>query len=299
MDIVVGGIKCIVYGLDDLRTESTIKKDVAVVFMLHGRGESQQGDRYPSIASKCLEAARQSKTRNRDLVLVSFDQRNHGTRLINDVQNQGWPKNPNHFIDMFSIQQGTSRDVSYLIDYIPSFLFPHDEHTVVDYGCVGVSLGGHATWMSMHQDDRITVGVPMIACADYLSLMAERAERKNISINAPKSFTEQLNRYDPMSSFVHSKGVWKGKKIMALSGDSDKLVAPKHQVEFIRQLGDSYAQDSTSLVMFKSLPGVKHEVPEEMQNTCANFIADTLISGMGKDELLEKGFQSSLTPFKL
>ncbi|TIA78384.1 hypothetical protein E3P98_03858 [Wallemia ichthyophaga] len=298
MEFVIGGIKCIVYGLDHLSLDS-IKRDVVVVFLLHGRGETQCGDRYSSIAFKCLTASRQSELRKRDLIVVSFDQRNHGSRLINDLHNQGWPDNQNHFIDMFSIQQGTSRDVSYLIDYIPSFLFPHDQHNIVDYGCIGVSLGGHATWMSLHQDERITVGVPIIACADYLSLMKERADSRNININPSIAFTGQLNRYDPMLSLAHSKDAWKGKKIMALSGGSDKLVAPKHQLEFIRQLDDLYAQDSKSVVMFKSLQEVKHQVPEEMQNTCANFIADALIYEMSKDELLEKGFQSHLTAFKL
>lgn len=44
---------------------------------------------------------------------------------------------------------GTSRDVSFLIDFLPPSLFRDDERTVTDWYCSGISLGGHATWLAL------------------------------------------------------------------------------------------------------------------------------------------------------
>lgn len=297
MEINVGGIKSIIYGLDNLNKQP--KRDVAIVFILHGRGENQDGIRQRLIATKCVKAASESDKRSRNLIAVTFDQRNHGSRHLSDLQNKGWPKNPNHLFDMFSIQQGTSRDVSYLIDYLPSFLFPNNEQNVVDFGCVGSSLGGHATWMALRQDERISVGAPLIACADYLSLMQPRARKHNVDFNPPETFKQLIKKYDPMASLASSTDVWKGKKIMALSGSNDNLVSPQHQLDFLSKLNELYADDDASLIMFKSFDGVKHEVNEEMQNACANFIVNALLCNLSKDHLLEKGFQTSLGVCKL
>ena len=44
---------------------------------------------------------------------------------------------------------GTARDVSFLIDFLPSYLFPRDERTIVEWVVAGISLGGHSTWIAL------------------------------------------------------------------------------------------------------------------------------------------------------
>ncbi len=38
-------------------------------------------------------------------------------------------------------------DVSLLVTYLPLKLWPNSEHRVARFGCAGVSLGGHSTWL--------------------------------------------------------------------------------------------------------------------------------------------------------
>jgi len=45
-------------------------------------------------------------------VVVAFDQRNHGDRMLDEAKNGGW-ENPNHVNDMYSMQLGTSRDIRF------------------------------------------------------------------------------------------------------------------------------------------------------------------------------------------
>lgn len=61
--------------------------------------------------------------------------------------------NPTHAQDMYSILSGTAHDVSMLIDYLPSYLFPTEERSI-EWGVMGVSLGGHAVWLCLEKGIR-------------------------------------------------------------------------------------------------------------------------------------------------
>lgn len=69
-------------------------------------------------------------------------------------------------IDMYSIQSafliryaetrlndsytaGTAKDVSFLIDFLPAYLFPSGERTISQWMIAGISLGGHSTWIAL------------------------------------------------------------------------------------------------------------------------------------------------------
>ena len=44
---------------------------------------------------------------------------------------------------------GAVKDLSFLIDVLPSYIFPHDERTIGEWVLAGFSLGGHATWLGL------------------------------------------------------------------------------------------------------------------------------------------------------
>jgi len=104
------------------------------------------------------------------LISIAFDQRNHGIRLLEAARNGGW-ENPTHVNDMFSTQYGTSRDVSFLMDLLPSFIGFKPR----SYGVVGVSLGGHVALLTLGLDRRVAFAVSIIGCGDYQALMTRRA----------------------------------------------------------------------------------------------------------------------------
>jgi hypothetical protein len=43
---------------------------------------------------------------------------------------------------MYAMQRGTARDISFLVDFLPSYLFPNGEKVIEKYGVTGFSLGG-------------------------------------------------------------------------------------------------------------------------------------------------------------
>lgn len=139
--LVVGGIPLAVYGLPALSVPASSSSGLAVLFLLHGRGEDSQIAYINQLATKLVETARDRRAavspvsaassssdrgpkRAKDLLVVTFDQRNHGHRLVDPERNMSWMEagrrrarvreekgmaphdldNENHAYDMFAMQ---------------------------------------------------------------------------------------------------------------------------------------------------------------------------------------------------
>ena len=55
---------------------------------------------------------------------------------------------------MLAMLVGTAADTSFLADFMPSTLFPHDEVTVKHWAVAGISLGGHAVWHVLQNGEK-------------------------------------------------------------------------------------------------------------------------------------------------
>lgn len=104
-----------------------------------------------------------------------------------------------------------------MIDYLPSFVFPQSEYKITQNLVLGVSLGGHAAWSCILHEPRITAGVIIIGCPDYVNLMADRARLSKLpawtssnppgsqflgSEAFPVSLLDTVRKYDPASLFL-------------------------------------------------------------------------------------------------
>ncbi|BGP57165.1 hypothetical protein JCM8202_005397 [Rhodotorula sphaerocarpa] len=275
--LVVGGLPLKVYGHPALSVPANAAPGLAVLFLLHGRGEDSNVAYITQLATKLVEhardhrgqvsagassAAQSAPARAKDLLVVTFDQRNHGHRIVEADRNASWVEpgrkraqlreqegrqrdNDRHAADMFAMQTGTARDVSFLIDFLAPALFPDDDRVVTDWYCSGVSLGGHATWLALAHDPRITLGVPIIGSPSTHALLAHRAQ--NLPAPAgpiplaapyfPQSLLAAFDRLDPASPSL-SLERWRGKRILVLSGEEDQLVNFVHgkSGEFVEKL---------------------------------------------------------------
>ncbi|KPV73132.1 uncharacterized protein RHOBADRAFT_55354 [Rhodotorula graminis WP1] len=254
--LVVGGLPVTVYGLDHLtrpQPGQTATKPVAVAFLLHGRGQRSDDKLMVRFADRLVQYSHDQATTVKDLVVVTFDQRNHGHRLVAKDRQLGWLEggkrrhqerldaglephdldNPSHAADMMAMQVGTARDVSFLVDFLPAALFPNDERTVADWYCAGISLGGHATWLALAHDPRISLGVPIIGSPSTHILLSHRAS--NLPPPAgplplappyfPASLVALFAREDPANVELER---WDGRSVLVLSGEDDQLVNYVH-----------------------------------------------------------------------
>lgn len=101
--IPIAGIVTTVFGLEELPAQAST---VACLWLLHPRLATQ--DRMTGIAATVItdwnkRIAEGQAGANQGLIAVSFDQRNHGTRIVDPLANEAWKQgNPRHAQDMFS-----------------------------------------------------------------------------------------------------------------------------------------------------------------------------------------------------
>ncbi|KAK7051076.1 hypothetical protein VNI00_005188 [Paramarasmius palmivorus] len=167
------------------------------------------------------------------------------------------------------MQTGTARDVSFLIDFLPAYLFPNGEATIAEWGLAGISLGGHSTWIALCQ-----------GCPDFLKLMSERAQKFGISLEGseylPDSILTVIRNSDPAFTAYQrndsSNPFW-GKKILVLSGGSDTLV-PWNASEYIVaeiEVGEKGVKE----VMVQ--PEAGHEYTKEMETKLIGFLLNKIL----------------------
>jgi len=122
---------------------------------------------------------------------------------------------------------GSALDVTTLIDFLPSYLYPRNERIIDQWGIAGFSLGGHSTWIAakaggaplvidnywppadlLAVDPRLEIVIPIVGCPDYLSLMSDRATRRGVDASDPTYFPPSLvayvRQYDPVAALSPS-----------------------------------------------------------------------------------------------
>lgn len=171
----IAGITVSILGLSSLPPSCT---SLTILYLLHPR--LQSAATMLPIGHHILTAwsTHQSSlppthpSRTHGLLALTFDQRNHGARLVDSIGNDSWRDgNPRHAQDMFGVYNGTAVDVSLLIDHVGSYIaddfkgvMPPIERNLV----LGVSLGGHAAWQVLFAEPRVEAGVVVIGCPDYI-----------------------------------------------------------------------------------------------------------------------------------
>ncbi|KAK6498802.1 hypothetical protein TWF481_011375 [Arthrobotrys musiformis] len=287
----IAGIEVTIYGASEVAQSAT---SVACLFLLHPRLETLTY--VEPIALRCLQAHHASSSQSeRGLIVASFDQRNHGARLVSTKANEAWRSgNELHAIDMFGIYQGTSLDVSLLIDHVPSYVFPDGDKTVDEWLCGGVSLGGHATWLSLVNEPRVKGGVVIIGCPDFQSVMTHRALKSKLksyqedrflgSPDYPKALDSTVRRTDPAGIILRDKSQAEssklikerlgGKKVLVLSGGADKLVPYDCSKPFL----DLLKTEGQGIVEVKDIvyDGVGHDCTEQMVAELVNFVTSSI-----------------------
>jgi pimeloyl-ACP methyl ester carboxylesterase len=165
--------------------------------------------------------------------------------------------------------------------YLPSYIFPQSKQTVTENLVLGISLGGHAAWLSLLHEPSVTAAVAIIGCPDYTRLMRHRADKSKRpswvctspkgagfigSKDFPAALATAVKKYDPAGLLMGTlegddclhqpseKEIQKlrplmqrhlaGKKILNLSGGADKLVPYSCSEPFISFLSHAIDKDS-------------------------------------------------------
>ncbi|KAG1764184.1 Alpha/Beta hydrolase protein [Suillus placidus] len=291
--LLIGGLLVDVYSHPGATSSSTDQNPttdsnipIHALFFLHGRTESAQYKYVVDIVKVIFDESYGSlggEERKKDLIVVAFDHRNHGKRLVDQQRNLAWgedpaKKNDQHAIDMYTIQTGSAQDVSFLIDHLSSFLYPSGERTIVEWGMAGVSLGGHSTWIALSREPRLSLGIPIIGCPDYTKLISQRAASSRIPFSPPyfpTSFKTYIKTHDPAQLAYRAKDAsnpFLGKRVLVLSGKEDKLVPWVASAEFVEGL--EVGEGGVKRVVVEE--GAGHECTSGMRREAGLFVREWL-----------------------
>ncbi|KAI1808893.1 hypothetical protein F4811DRAFT_4694 [Daldinia bambusicola] len=188
--LTVSGLQVDVYGLAELPASAS---KVSCLWLHHGRLRKKE-DMAP-FANQFLSAYHRTPSPGRGLIAAALDQRNHGSRVVDRRANESWiDGNETHAQDMFGFVTGAVMDTINLIDMIESHLFGGDAHVTNDGGrrridqnlILGISLGGHSAWQLLFADPRVTAGVIVIGCPDYMCKYECRTRFRERIISHPE-----------------------------------------------------------------------------------------------------------------
>lgn len=284
--LLVGGIPVQIYS-DPVADEAQLP--VLLVFVLHQRYGDSNSQAIIALIDKLFEEVRQKRKAGEkplhQLLVVTTDQHNHGWRLVSTKANDAWHTDPakdneTHAIDMFAIQIGTARDVSFLIDFLPAYLFPNGENHVVSWGAIGYSLGGHVVWTLLREEPRISIGIPIVGCPDYEALMELRAKQTyGVPELKPPRYPDALREIVTKGKQVNltatdASNPFLGKKILVLSGKEDQLVHWSASESFIDAV--QVGPEGVKRILLEE--GVGHTMSDRARQEAAEFIAQALIA---------------------
>ncbi|SPQ21987.1 f4e52abc-21a6-40c0-ac21-bd6b0bb40383 [Thermothielavioides terrestris] len=327
----MAGLLVDVYGLDELRPSAA---RVSCLWLHHPRTRSKE--HMADIAARCVgawnarrdgadadaAAAVGGRERERGLLALAYDQRNHGSRLVDERANASWREgNAMHAVDMFGVVQGMVADQRVLLDLVEGYLFPNAEgkRKIDQHLALGVSLGGHSVWQLMFAEPRVEAGVVVIGCPDYINLLSDRARLSKLSTYSvqdngasflgskdfPQSLVAACAKYDPKAIFFGASAVpgaeasgaadeaarkivrerLRGKKFLLCSGGDDKLVPYRCSEPFLRwfkQATESWFKEENVSVDDRVYPGVGHSFSADMISDSVRFVVDA-VAGADKE----------------
>jgi len=319
MDVVketlnVAGLLTTVYAPSHLRNKRSSESVVVLFFLGNRKAPIDLIDPTAQAAFAWVaEKQASSKQNPRDFIVVTFEHRNHGKRLVDERANLGWSLKPEEHnerqaTDLYGMIMGAVNDISFLIDFLPAYLFPNDERTIGEWVLAGFSLGAHVTWLGLRHgtptalahhvpknaahtarppifllisrnpaflEPRIRIGIPISGCPDYLALIEQHAERLGIPCVPPYIPASLRALVRAHGTVAAPAGTFVGKRVLVLAGADDKLVPWAASRAFVEAL-DVGRGGRKEVVL---LPGVKHELTDGMREEMFRFFWEEALVG--------------------
>ncbi|KAH6880732.1 Alpha/Beta hydrolase protein [Thelonectria olida] len=265
--INIAGLHVYLFGVDELTPAQA--EDTTVLFHVHGRTRTYKD--AEEIAHQLLHDWRLRGSGDKGLVVATFDNRNHGTRSIDELSIQDWKSgNGKHAQDMLSMIDGIVADVqttvTFLESYVDGIFIPKA------FIITGLSLGGHVSWDVLAKDPRIRAGVIIVGSPNLTPMLLERlGDYKSIeevpagTKEWPKSIEKlYLNRDKSLEGIS-------GKKLLILNGAVDPLVPTKFTHPWI----EKYAAKND--VTFIEQEETGHWFSVQMMDKLVDWVVETVV----------------------
>lgn len=286
-----------VYGLDQIH--GSVVDELTILSVVHPRGRDY---RYSELVAHELLHYYRTHGGTKNVIAVTFDAWNHGKRLTEPERNVDWKSgNQYHAQDMMAQIEGTAREVSLVMDFLPAYL-PFEARNV-SHVVTGVSLGGHICWrVAQHRGSAGLRAMAPVIGSPYMSLLLlERLQRQvpdggSVTDISDKSLikttkTSSKAAADALrtdlgpdaaklwSPAVHnlivgldSLSVDSGIKVLACNGGRDRLVPAKFTEAFF----DVHGGSSPDLELFVQADA-PHTCTPQMLDRIGQWLVDLTV----------------------
>ncbi|CCH46820.1 hypothetical protein BN7_6419 [Wickerhamomyces ciferrii] len=272
---------------DNKKSNESLK----IVYLLHGRTSSAAiiEELAHDLITKYYKI---SQDNIEPIVIITFDFRNHGKRLINELNQQSWNKgNITHAADMISYIDGAVVELKTIHDYLPSFVPGLNKFKQTRYIVSGVSMGGHTTIQSVTRFPGVYDGAaPIVGCFDLSSLLLNRLgkfNRKTLYNESygilqknfdqekyPRSLFDIVSKNDALVAHTYDT---KKLKTFALFGEFDPLVLMDYSIPFLN-LHDTDVKTRDQFnpsLQFQALKyNAEHEVTDDMTDDLSKWLVE-------------------------
>ncbi|KAH8893389.1 hypothetical protein GQ53DRAFT_112756 [Thozetella sp. PMI_491] len=318
--IAMAGLLVDVYGIDELAPSAS---HISCLWLHNPREKTKEdmGDIAHRTVGAWNARVASGLDQERGLVALAYDQRNHGSRMVDQAANQAWRQgNETHAQDMCGIISGTVLDQSSLMDAVGGYLFLTGPRRVIDqHVALGVSLGGHSVWQTMFTEPRLVAGAIIVGCPDMMHLLSDRARlSKRGTFSAadngasflgskdfPPALVEATKKFDPKALVFGTSpvadepadrprakqilnGRIRGKRFLLCSGADDKLVPYRCTQPFAQWLvtaAKAWDVEGIFSVENNVYPGVGHQFSPGMITDSIRFITDAVASASSGSEV--------------
>ncbi|CAO3670363.1 unnamed protein product [Umbelopsis ramanniana] len=179
--------------------------------------------------------------------------------------------NKTHAMDMWSFQKSAADTVSLLIDLLEFYVFPDQNTKIVQYGVLGFSLGGHASYLASSKDSRLSLCVALVGCADYEALLKYRASSLDLPNQAPylpeRFLTNVVRKLDTIQQSENLFTI----KLLMINGGQDNVVPAKCNTNFVEKVRTSHKGVEGKDWEWLVLPSLGHEWSAEMIQSCTQW----------------------------
>ena len=123
----------------------------------------------------------------------------------------------------------------------------------------------------MLTEPRLSVGIPIIGCPDYLALMHDRAKASGLQLGPPvfpDSLLEIIEKESPVSISMTGRNPFLGKKVLVLAGGKDELVPWAFSESFVKRM--KVGEEGVKKVVI--YPDVGHTFTPSMEEDVVDFV---------------------------
>jgi pimeloyl-ACP methyl ester carboxylesterase len=204
------------------------------------------------------------------LNVFAIDQRNHGKRTMDQTLTEF--ESPFVVAELFSEVVGTAKDISFLIDTIPSTTGLNPKR----WGLIGGSLGAIASIQTMTHDQRINCVASIVGSGDFKGLVYNSISnteilKEEVDEQFDAATIELYKEYDAINHVEKLNN----RPLLLCAGEIDDIVPAQNIYNYYQKAAAMYVDKDN--IEYREYKDAGHGDTPEMKTDCVEWLRKQLL----------------------